>query len=207
MDVNGTYFCAKKACEPQHVQASLDTWTVTVLNHTTGVLRGRVEATVHSLTGVVLSTQEADAEVGTPGKTGLFEVTPHSSPLHLVRLWLFDGNRLLSENTYWRYRAPSDMHGLNSLGRTRMSLNVGSTRRDGDRRRLTATVKNTGKVVAVMTRIGLRDRQSGERVMPTIYSDNYVWLLPGESREITLSWHKRDLTSEQPKVTIEACNA
>ena len=207
MDVNGTYFGAKKACEPHHIQASLDTWKVTVLNHTTHTLRGQVEATVHSLTGAVLSTQKADVEVGASDKTALFEVTPHSSPLHLVRLRLFDGTRLLSENTYWRYRAPSDMQGLNSLGRTRISLDVGDTRRDGDRRELTATVQNTGKVVAAMTRIGLRDRRSNKRVLPTIYSDNYVWLLPCESREITLSWHKRDLTSEQPHVTVEPYNA
>ncbi|NKE61916.1 glycosyl hydrolase [Lentzea sp. PSKA42] len=207
MDVNGTYFGAKKACEPHHVQASLDTWQVTVLNHTTGILRGRVEATVYSLTGAVLSTQKADVEVGPSGKTGLFTVTPHESPLHLVRLRLLDGNRVLSENTYWRYRAPSDMQGLNSLGRTRISLDVGNTRRDGDRRKLTATVRNTGKVVAAMTRIGLRDRRSGDRVLPTTYSDNYLWLLPGETREITLSWHKRELTSEQPRVTVEAYNA
>ncbi|MFI1824416.1 glycosyl hydrolase 2 galactose-binding domain-containing protein, partial [Lentzea sp. NPDC020367] len=45
LDVNGTYFGAKKACEPQHVQASSDSWQVAVLNHTNGILRGRVEAT------------------------------------------------------------------------------------------------------------------------------------------------------------------
>lgn len=93
------------------------------------------------------------------------------------------------------------------MGRTRISTELGNTRRDGDRRKLTVTVRNTGKVVAAMTRIGLRDRRSDKRVLPTTYSDNYLWLLPGESREITLSWHRRDLRSEQPRVTVEAYNA
>ncbi|MET9631119.1 sugar-binding domain-containing protein [Lentzea sp. NPDC006480] len=207
MDVNGTYFGAKKACEPQHVQASSDTWQVMVLNHTTGLLRGRVEASVHALSGEVLSTQNAAVEVGPSAKAPLFPVTPHSSALHLVRLRLFDGDQLVSENTYWRYRAPSDMRGLNLVDRTEVSLDAGSVRRAGDQRRVTVKVRNTGEVVAAMTRLGLRDRHSGRRVLPTIYSDNYLWLLPGETREITLSWHKRDLPSEQPRVTVEAYNA
>ncbi|MFD4669216.1 discoidin domain-containing protein [Lentzea sp. NPDC058450] len=207
MDVNGTYFGAKKACEPHHVQASSDSWRVTVLNHTAVALRGRVEATVYSLTGAILSTQQADVEVGPSAKADLFTVTPHTSPLHLVRLRLFDGDRLLSENTYWRYRTPADLQGLNALGRAKISTDIGTTRRDGDRRTLKVEVRNTGEVVAAMTRIGLRDRRSGTRVLPTFYSDNYLWLLPGETREVTLSWHRRDLTSEQPRVTVEAYNA
>ncbi|HEX8868515.1 MAG TPA: glycoside hydrolase family 2 protein, partial [Lentzea sp.] len=207
LDVNGTYFGAKKACEPHHVQASPDTWRVTVLNHTTGVLRGRVEATVHSLSGAVLSTQNATVEVGASAKASLFEVTPHASALHLVRLRLLDGDRVLSENTYWRYRSPSDLQGLNSLGRTELALDVGSPEHDGARRKLAVQVRNTGEVVAAMTRIGLRDERSARRVLPTIYSDNYLWLLPGETREITLEWHQRDLASEQPRVTVEAYNA
>ncbi|MGI5498676.1 discoidin domain-containing protein [Lentzea sp. CA-135723] len=206
MDVNGTYFGARKACEPHHVQASLDSWRVTVLNHTAVALRGRAEATVHALTGEVLSTQQADVEAGPSAKADLFTVTPHDSPLHLVRLRLFDGDRLLSENTYCRYRTPADLQGLNSA-RTRISSDVGTTRRDGDRRTLRVKVRNTGEVVAAMTRIGLRDRRSDTRVLPTFYSDNYLWLLPGETREVTLSWHRRDLTSEQPRVTVEAYNA
>ncbi|WP_439659009.1 hypothetical protein ACSHWB_42625 [Lentzea sp. HUAS TT2] len=142
LDVNGTYFGAKKACEPHQVQASSDSWRVTVLNHTNSILRGRVEATVHSLSRTVLSTQSADVEVGPSARSGLFEVSPHASPLHLVRLRLSDG-----------------------------------------------------------------DRRTGARAMPTIYSDNHLWLLPGESREVTLSWHKRALTSEKPRVTVEAHNA
>ncbi len=207
MDVNGTYFGARKACEPHHVQASLANWRVSVLNHTPGSLRGRVVATVHSLAGAVLSTQESNVEVGPSGRADLFEVAPHASSLHLVRLRLFDGTKLLSENTYWRYRSPSDMQALNSLGRTKLVVDTGNTRRDGDRRSLVVTVRNTGKVVAAMTRIGLRDRRSDKRVLPTTYSDNYLWLLPGETREITLSWHRRNLPSEQPRVTVEAYNA
>jgi hypothetical protein len=38
-----------------------------------------------------------------------------------------------------------------------------------------------------MVRLSLRERRSGGRVLPTRYSDNYLWLLPGEQRTVTLS--------------------
>jgi hypothetical protein len=41
-------------------------------------------------------------------------------------------------------------------------------------------------VVAAMVRVSLRDR-AGERVLPATYSDNYFWLLPGETRTITMT--------------------
>ena len=58
-----------------------------------------------------------------------------------------------------------------------------------------------------MIRIGLRDRRRTSGCCRRLYSDNYLWLLPGETREITLSWHRRNLPSEQPRVTVEAYNA
>ena len=37
-----------------------------------------------------------------------------------------------------------------------------------------------------MVRLSLRD-QDGERILPTQYGDNYLWLLPGESRQVAIS--------------------
>jgi hypothetical protein len=88
---------------------------------------------------------------------------------------------VLSENTYWRYRTPADVRRINSLPIARLDVRAGAGRGT-----VSATVRNTGKSVAAMVRLSLRDR-AGERVLPAIYSDNYFWLLPGESRSITVT--------------------
>ena len=36
-----------------------------------------------------------------------------------------------------------------------------------------------------MLRLTLRNATTGQRVLPTTYTDNYLWLAPGESRDIT----------------------
>ena len=51
----------------------------------------------------------------------------------------------------------------------------------------TATVANRDVAVAPMARLSLRDG-TGERILPTTYGENYLWLLPGETRRVDLAW-------------------
>ena len=98
--------------------------------------------------------------------------------LHLLRLRLTDSaGALLSENTYWRYRVDTDMRALNQVAATSVSV---SLKQSGDG--YGAVVKNTGKTVAAMVRLSLREHNGKDRVLPTLYGDNYFWLLPGGSR-------------------------
>jgi hypothetical protein len=108
-----------------------------------------------------------------------------------------DGN-LRSENTYWRYRADSDMRALNQLPSTRISA---SLRPAGDA--YDAVIRNTGQTVAAMVRLSLRQANGTDRVLPTLYGDNYFWLLPGESRNISVSPRTAVV---RPRLRLEAYN-
>ena len=52
---------------------------------------------------------------------------------------------------------------------------------------LTATLTNTGSAPALNTKLTLLDA-SGQRILPAYYSDNYVSLLPGETRTIEIAY-------------------
>ena len=45
------------------------------------------------------------------------------------------------------------------------------------------------------------------RVLPARYDDNYFWLLPGETRRVTVSWPGRLGHSRGVRVSAEAYNA
>ena len=184
LDVNGAYYGARKGCEPLHVQADPGTWRVRALNHTTTALTGvSVAARLYDLRGRQLSgVQKQDLDLAPSSGTAVFTVAaPTGQALHLVRLELRDNrNRLLSENTYWRYSQPSDMQVLNGLTTT---LSLSTTRGR------VATVTNRGAAVAAMVRLGVRDGE-GNRILPVRYDDNYFWLLPGESRSIAVAWRQ-----------------
>ncbi|QOV40716.1 hypothetical protein IM697_21330 [Streptomyces ferrugineus] len=126
---------------------------------------------------------------------------------HLLRLRLVDARGgLLAENTYWRYREPAHMRALNQVERTRVSAEITGTDRSGARRGLTARLRNRGTTVAAMVRVSPLDSATGDRVLPTLYGDNYLWLLPGESRDVTLSWPASALASGRPVVRVDGHN-
>ncbi|MGW6279928.1 discoidin domain-containing protein [Kribbella sp. NPDC055071] len=183
LDVNGSYYGARKGCEPIHVQANQTDWTTVVLNHTAGPITGSVVAEVYDLNGKRLSTSTQTVTVAASNKLDGAKIPfgDDLPALHLLRLTLTSQGKVVSENTYWRYRNASDIQQLNGLPAA--PLHVRSTPGRG---KLTATVRNTGSSVAAMIRLSLRDR-AGERVLPATYSDNYFWLLPGESRTITVT--------------------
>ncbi len=58
-----------------------------------------------------------------------------------------------------------------------------------------------------MVRLSLLEDAHGSRVLPTLYSDNYLWLLPGESRTVRLSWPSDACSSRRPVLTAEAYNS
>ncbi len=51
---------------------------------------------------------------------------------------------------------------------------------------LEATVTNKGSAVALLVHLQLRNGATGERILPVYYTDNYISLLPGESRRVSI---------------------
>jgi hypothetical protein len=204
LDVNGTYYGARKGCEAIHVQANQNDWKVAVINHTTTALSGTVTAELYDLGGRNLGTTQRQAlAVTASNKADGFTVAfgAELPALHLLRLRYTDAQgKVLSENTYWRYREATDVQRLNTLAPAR--LNVKTTTSKG---KLTATIRNDGRTVAAMIRLSLRGRDN-ERILPAIYSDNYFWLLPGESRTITATAGPGAPTSSTLKLLVDPYN-
>lgn len=211
-DVNGTYYGARTACEPVHVQADPQKWDVVAVNHTASALKKvTVTARLYDLSGRQLgATRRTTVDVASSSTAAAF-TAPFGADLpdlHLLRLELEDSRgRSLSRNTYWRYREPADMQALNKAKPVKVSADLGHVSRSGERRTMTVTVRNRGAAVASMLRLSLVDAKDGRRVLPTLYGDNYLWLLPGESRSVTLSWPAHALRSGRPALRIEGYNS
>jgi hypothetical protein len=208
LDVNGSYYGARKGCEPLHVQASQSDWQVVVANHTPTALTGiTVTAQLYDLAGNPVGTpghQVVDVEASATTTAFTVPFDTALPALHVLRLRMVDQHgTVLSGNDYWRYRTPADLQALNDLPPERLSLTV---RHDGAQPTLTVTVRNDGEKIAPMVRLSLLDKHSGDRVLPTQYSDNYLWLLPGESRTVRLTWPDHALPSRAPKVVVTGYN-
>jgi hypothetical protein len=212
-DTGGGYYGARKGGEPLHIQADPADGQVLVANHTAAPVSGATaSARLYDLGGRPLGAEVTKVlDVAAPGTADAFTV-PFERALpaaHLLRLRLTDADgRLLSANDYVRCRTPTDLRSVNGLPTVRLSL----TARPSGRRAVTATVRNTGTSPAAFVHLSLADRCADERALPALADDNYLWLQPGESREVTLSWAPGaraagTRASYAPRVVAEAYNA
>jgi len=57
-----------------------------------------------------------------------------------------------------------------------------------------------------MVRLKAVREKSGDRILPAIYSDNYVTLLPGERQTITTELNQADTRGEKPMIAVGGFN-
>ena len=109
------------------------------------------------------------------------------TPLHFIRLELTDANgNLISDNFYWRNGVTDlDYTALNTLPEAELSCKLvdKSMLSEG---KMKLSVKNHSKTVACANRIRLVNTATQERILPVIMSDNYITLMPGEERTISV---------------------
>lgn len=108
------------------------------------------------------------------------------TPLHFIRLELTDGKgNLLSDNFYWRNGVKDlDYTALNTLPEADLSCKL--VKQIAEEGKLVLRIKNNAATIAMANRLRLVNRATGKRVLPVIMSDNYITLMPGEEREVTV---------------------
>ena len=70
--------------------------------------------------------------------------------------------------------------------------------------RYRATLTNESKSPALMVRVVPVRSKSRDRILPAVMSDNYLILMPGESREITIELKQADTRGETPAFTVQS---
>jgi hypothetical protein len=211
LEANSSLFAVKKGCEPVHVQLNEKNGEVEVINNLPANLpQVRASVTIYNLDGSVVAKQEFNAAAAPTAETrvGAVEWPANLSAVHFIKLELHDAaGKLLSDNFYWRALPahPDDLQALGTLPVVTLDTKV--ARRDADGKcRLTVSLHNPGTQVALMTHLQLRRKDSGERVLPAYYSDNYVSLVPGESKTISIEVAQADLKGQLPLMLVDGWN-
>jgi|HubBroStandDraft_1064217.scaffolds.fasta_scaffold00203_17 hypothetical protein len=191
-DTQSSFYGVKKACEPVHVQLDLSNYNVAVVNTTNDPHAGlSISANVYSLDNRLLLHHEEKKDAGADAVTDGFkvELAPllSSEGVVLVKLELRNpSGEMVSENLYWLGADGASYRRLNRLAASSLSVTVKSTR-TGEAVRVSVELHNTGTVVSLMNKLTLLNAE-GSRILPAYYTDNYVSLLPGESRAIEVEY-------------------
>jgi hypothetical protein len=211
LEPNASLYGTRKACEPVHIQLNQNNWHLMVINNSPSTLTGaKAKTSIYNLDGTLQSTHTGTVTAGPSAATDLGALAfPSSlSSVHFVKLELRDSkDHLVSENFYWRElpERQDDLQALNTL--PTVALEIEASRRDSAHKCLIgATVRNPTQSVALMAHLQLRKAHSGQRVLPVFYSDNYLSLLPGETRTLTIEAASADLEGDAPVLAVDGWN-
>jgi len=68
------------------------------------------------------------------------------------------------------------------------------------------TIENPSKSLAFFVRLKVDKGPRGEEILPVVWEDNYVSLLPGEKREISATYRASELGAAKPSVEVSGWN-
>ena len=187
-DTHGAYYGVKKACEPVHAQMDLPDFRLAVINTTREpranlTLRSRVLSLDNRVLAERTDKLSASPNAVTPLAPLALQPLLDKERVVLVALTLSDSRgTVLSTNTYWQARDDVSHQRLNELPQQALTVQAHVTRHP-DERVIAVELANNGRVPALAAKLTLID-DKGARILPALYSDNYVTLLPGERRQL-----------------------
>ncbi len=92
---------------------------------------------------------------------------------------------VIMDNFYW-LSTVNDFRSFNTLPEPGMEIVGQKVTSDKDHAAYALTLSNVGDNLALMTRLKLVDPVSGLEILPSYWSDNYLSMLPGEQKTITV---------------------
>jgi len=226
LDAGAGYFATKKACEPLHIQYSYDDTSIVVVNSTYESVAGlHASVHVHNLAWKELYNSEATLDAGADSAQRVFSI-PESLYAGADRIFFIDlalsdaSGRILSRNFYWvpgtltafdwastdYTHSPAvrheDLSALTNLPPAKVTARaeIENTPRG---REVRLHLDNGSAVLAFQISAAIRT-QSGGLIAPIFWSDNWIELIPGESRTLTALLPEN--SERQPIVQIAGWN-
>ncbi len=133
------------------------------------------------------------------------------------------GGKLVGSNFYWLSTKPetidwansnwyttptatyADFTALSQLPKVKVRL-TDRTERKGDETITHVVLENPSKNLAFFVRLKVDKNKGGEEILPVIWQDNYISLLPREKRDITATYRSSELGAAKPFVEISGWN-
>jgi len=221
----GGYFGAKNALEALHPIYGYDDRAVWVVSSQyKDAKKLRLTAKIYDLSMKELFSRQKtiDAAADSTNKVFTLPEIPDLTPVYFLKLTLADASgKLVGSNFYWLTSKPetithgvinledgfadtfADFRPLSQLPKATVRATTHTAQVNGDV--VThITLQNHDATLAFFVRLNLSACGTGKEILPVLWSDNYVSLLPGETQELTASY--RAPHTEPVRVDIAGWN-
>ena len=181
---------------------------------------------IYNLDATEKFTQENAVDAGSDSTTKIFALpdVPGLSPTYFLSLRLEDSTgKLVGSNFYWLSTKPetldwakstwgmtptasyADFTALSHLPKVKLRVTDRSEQK-GQEEVTHVTIENPSKTLAFFVRLKVDKGAKGEEILPVVWEDNYISLLPGEKREVTATYHVRELGTAKASVEVTGWN-
>jgi exo-1,4-beta-D-glucosaminidase len=227
----GGYFGAKKSMESLHPLYGYDDrsiWLVSSqyvdargLKLTTKVLNLDMTEKFSRQTTLDAAADSTNKVLTLPDIDGL-------SPTYFLDLRVEDaGGKVVGSNFYWLSTKPetldweksnwyttptasyADYTALAQLPKVQLNLAHHTERKGSGSSEEAIThviVENPSKSLTFFVRLKVNKGKGGDEILPVLWQDNYISLLPGEKRELTATYCAQELGTAHPSVEISGWN-
>lgn len=209
LEPTASLYYTRNSLEPLHPQFDYLKNTVSVVNDYYQAFRGyTVIAEVYDINSKRVWQKSAKVDLPEDGVANdviKIDFPSGISQVHFIKLRLLDERgKQVGDNFYWRSRdaykgkntvtgpCASGFEDLAKLPTVRLNTKVKETTREG-RRCLDIEVKNGGKAIAFFAQMMVQDKD-GKSVKPCYFTDNFLCLLPGESKTVQVDMDKAQAT-------------
>ncbi len=224
----GGYFGAKTAMQPLDPVYGYDDNSIYLINSRYEDAKGlRVNTKILNLDMSEKFSNESAVDVPADGVVKVVTVPQivDLSATYFVALRVLDsGGNTVGSNLYWLstksetldwsrsnwFTTPTisyaDFTALAQLPKVKLNVTQHSDRQ-GENEITHVTLENPSKGLAFFVRLKVDKGLQGEEILPVLWRDNYISLLPGEKRETTATYRATELGTASPHVEVKGWNA
>lgn len=225
LNPTGAFYGAQKACEPIHVEYNAADGGIVIVNSTlepsndfqlkARVLNFNLKDRFNFEKSIGVSANTSDEVFRIPKADSL-------SRTYFLDLRLYRNDSLVSSNFYalstqldtlhwkkssWYVTESSyaDLTELNKLPEIKLETKEQIAHRAGDYF-VKCVLRNPTDKLAFMIYLSVKKGKTDDSVLPIFWDDNYITLLPGETRTVQGYFHADDLQGEAPRIKISGWN-
>jgi exo-1,4-beta-D-glucosaminidase len=223
----GGYFGAKRALEALHPIYGYDDHSIWIVSSQYEDVKGlKLTTKIYNLDMTEKFTQSnsLDAPADSTAKIFTLPDVAGLSPTYFVALRLEDSaGKLVGSNFYWLSTKPetidwaksnwyttptesyADFTALSQLPKVKLKVTNRSERK-GEEEITHVVLENPSKSLAFFVRLKVDKGAKGEEILPVLWEDNYISLMPGEKREVTATYRASELGAAKPAVEVSGWN-
>ncbi len=227
---NGAYYGAKKASQPYHVVYDYARHSIFVVNDRLDDKKGcSIKIRIYDNNSQLKFEKEIMTDLMANSGKEIFSLPEMNwgAPVYFLDTRLLDKEGKEIDNNFywlsakedildykaevpgWYYHTPSkqyaDFSALESMPVVEVESSM-SKKVTNDLTEFIVELKNKDKHIAFFINTKIIDNESGSAILPVLWSDNYISLLPGEKRVLTAKIKNKYLENKEVDLVVDGYN-